>query len=209
MRLHFTPGSSFARIIRVLVRELGLECEEAEITEFPPSPAYFAVNPLGQVPALETDDGTRFPTRRIIDFLMAHPGREESGFARSVRRTPDCWEDDQTLAVLLAMNDALAAIKYQAWAGLEPAGENLLGYDPAERHKERAQRTLDWLESRTSPAGFIPPNLSVQDVALACIILWTEARGGFPWRGRPNLEAIVEKCAIRPSFTATSPQPWP
>ena len=133
----------FARMIRVLVRELGLEFDEIEIREFPPSQAYFAVNPLGQVPALETHDGIRFPTRLIIDFLIAHPDRADGEFAKSVRRTADCWQDEQTLAVILAMGDALGAIKYQVWAGLEPAGENLLGYDPAERHKERVQRTLD------------------------------------------------------------------
>ena len=123
---------------------------------------------------------------------MAQPRRANATFARSVRRQPDdCWQDDQTLAVLLAMGDALGAINNQDWAGLGPARKNLIGYDPAERNTERVQWSLDWLESRASPAGFMPPALSVQDIALACIILWTEARGGFPWRGRPNLEALV------------------
>jgi glutathione S-transferase len=126
-----------------------------------------------------------------------------------VRRHESHWQDEQTLAVLLGMGDALAEMKRQQWAGLRPGGENLLGYDPAERHKERALRTLDWLEQRASPDGFQPGCLSVQDIALAAILLWTDARGGFPWRGRPKLEAIVARCAARPSFAATAPQPWP
>ncbi|WP_119271663.1 glutathione S-transferase family protein [Taklimakanibacter deserti] len=209
MKLHYTPGSPFARIIRVLVRELALDCKEVAIRGFPPANDYFAINPLGQVPALETAEGVKFPTRIIIDFLMALPRREPLPVARAVRRWEGYWQDDQLLAVLLAMGDALAAIKYQNWAGLRPGGKNLLGFDPADRHAERLGRTLDWLEGNAAPDGFLPGVLSVQDIALASFVLWTEARGGFPWRGRPRLEAIVAGCAERPSFAATEPQPWP
>ena len=209
MRLHYTPGSPFARIIRVMLRELHIACEEVEILGFPPSPDYFAINPLGQVPALETDDGIRFPTRLIIDFLLEGAPGAASPLAPSIRRAAAHWQDEQTLTVLLGMGDALAAMKYQQWAGLGPSGDNLIGYDPAERHRERALRTLDWLEERAGPDGFQPGRLSVQDIALTAILLWIDARGGFPWRGRPKLEAIVAACAARPSFAATGPQPWP
>jgi glutathione S-transferase len=209
MRLHYTPGSPFARIIRVLLRELAIECDERAILEFPPSADYFIINPLGQVPALETEDGVRFPTRLIIDFLLERGASKTTSLAPGVRHNPSFWQDEQTLAVLLGMGDALAAMKYQQWAGLGPDGENLLGYDPADRHRERVLKTLDWLESRAGPDGFRPGGLSVQDIALTAILRWTDARGGFPWRGRPKLEAIVARCEARPSFAATCPQPWP
>ena len=209
LTLHYTPGSMFARIIRVLIRELQIECREVEITTFPPAPEYFSINPLGQVPALETEDGIRFPTRIIIDYVMELDRTAPSDIAASVRRSGDFWQDDQTLAVLLAMGDALGAIKYQSWAGLVPGSENLIGYDPADRHMERVQRTLDWLESRATGAGFLPDCVSVQDIVLACFILWSEARGTIPWRGRSSLESIVATCSERPSFLATKPQPWP
>ena len=209
MKLHYTPGSPFARVIRVLLRELDIECEKAEVIGFPPSAAFFAVNPLGQVPAMHCDDGVRFPTRIIIDYVLLLPrGTQAAPFAEAVRRTAAC-RDEQTLAVLLAMGDALAAIKYQHWAGLGAVGENLIGYDPAERHGDRVQRTLDWLEVRATPNGFLPEVLSVQDVVLSCLILWSEARGSIAWRGRRKLEAIVARCAVRRSFGATEPQPWP
>jgi glutathione S-transferase len=209
VKLHYTPGSPFARIIRVLLRELALDCGEVEIRGFPPSAAHFAINPLGQVPALETAEGVKFPTRIIIDYLMALPRKATLSLAPGVRRDAAHWQDDQALTVLLAMGDALAAIKYQGWAGLRPMGENLLGFDLAERHALRVQKTLDWLELRATPQGFIPGLFSVQDIALACFLLWTDARGGFPWRGRPKIEAIVTHCAERASFTSTKPQPWP
>jgi len=91
----------------------------------------------------------------------------------------------------------------------DPGGTNLIGYDPAERHMNRVQRTLDWLEARATPTGFLPDVLSVQDIALACFVIWTEARGSITWRGRSSLEAIIATCTKRPSFAATTPQPWP
>jgi glutathione S-transferase len=209
MRLHFTPGSPFARMIRVLLRELSLSCDEMAIGGFPPPTDYFRVNPMGQVPALETEDGIRFPTRLIIDHLLALPRSIAMPIAASVRRDPGNWQDEQTMTIILAMGDAMAALKYQEWAGLQRGGTDLIGFDPAARHAERVISTLDWLEGRATPDGFMPGVLSAQDVAVSCLLLWADARGGFPWRGHPLLEAIIGRCAVRPSFIDTAPQPWP
>lgn len=209
MRLYYTPGSPFARIVRVLLREFAIECEEIAILDFPPPQNYFAVNPMGQVPALVTSEGVRFPTRIIIDYLLSCGQGNSSVIARSVRRSDSHWEDEQTLAIILAMGDALAAIKYQQWSGLIPGKESLIGFDPADRHAERVAKTLDWLEGRAGQDGFLPGVISIQDIALGCILLWTDARGGFDWRGRSKLEAIVHRCAERSSFASTKPQPWP
>ena len=81
MKLHYTPGSPFARIIRVLLRELAHDCQEVEIGEFPPSSDYFAVNPLGQVPALETAEGVRKTASAAVEKLPV------SAMATKVRST--------------------------------------------------------------------------------------------------------------------------
>jgi glutathione S-transferase len=206
LKLDYSAGSPFSRIIRILIRELGLDIHETEIRTFPPPPAFFAINPLGQVPALETDDGPRSPTGLIIDYVMALPTAAATDIAASVRRGRECWQDQQLLAVILAMGDALSAMKYQDWAGLAPTGRKLVGHNPAERHM---QRLVHALERKAGSGGFLPGVLSVQDIAAACFILWAEARGGLPWRGRTKLEAIVKNCSKRQSFIATEPQPWP
>jgi glutathione S-transferase len=208
VKLHYTQGSPFARIARVLIRELGIDCEEIRLAGFPPPASFFALNPLGQVPALETDDGVRFPTRLIVDYLLAN-AKIPPFFAPTVRRTESFWQDEQILTVLLAMGDTLANIKYQQWAGLRPGGENLIGYNPSDRNTERVTKTLDWLEARAGGEGFLPGVLSVQDIAFSSIVMWIDARGGFPWRGRKRLEAIASHCAERASFKSTAPQPWP
>jgi glutathione S-transferase len=211
MILYFIQGSPFARMARVLLREFSIECTEEEIREFPPPPSFFDINPFGQVPVLE-DRGQRFfPTHvvlaRILD-IASHAG-STGDLSRNRVRDAYRWEDEQLLAVLLEMSDMLARAKYQIWAGLDPVHKNSLGFNPAERNMERVYRTLDWLEKRATDQGFWPDTLSTPDVVLACIILWSEARGAIAWRGRSRLEGIVARLTERPSFAATVPLPWP
>jgi glutathione S-transferase len=210
MILHFIQGSPFARMARVLLREFDIECVEEEIREFPPPASFFDINPLGQVPVLE-DRGKRFfPTHVVLARILdvASETRSTGGVSSKLARDAFHRDDEQLLAVLLAMSDMLATAKYQIWAGLDAVQKNSLGFNPAERNIERVYRTLDWLETRATDGGFWPDAISIQDVVLTCIILWSEARGAIAWRGRPRLETIVERLARRPSFAATAPLPW-
>ena len=38
------------------------------------------------------------------------------------------------------------------------------------------------LSDEATPSGLFPTVLSVQDIVLACLILWTASRGGLAWR---------------------------
>jgi glutathione S-transferase len=207
MNLHYIDGSPFARMARVLILEHGLPVTLEEVTDFPPSAAHLALNPLGQVPVLVTADAVLFPTRIILDELLARASAGE--VAAAVSREGRAREDEQVLAVILAMGDALVARQYAKWAGMAPIGRNRLGFDPVERNLARALATLDWLEARIGPDGFHPGIVSVQDIALACLILWTESRGPVAWRGRPRIEALVARLERRPAFIATVPPPLP
>ena len=207
MHLHYIDGSPFARILRVLVREHGVQCKELEIVEFPPPDSFLELNPLGQVPVLIDQGIAYFPTRIAIDALLSRAPGSSGIVARSVARSDHRADDEQVLAVILAMGDALAAHHYYRWAGIGPVDRNRLGFDPAERNLVRVYRTLDWLQARMDATGFHPDLISVQDVALTCFVLWTESRGPIEWRGRPRIEALIERLMTRRSFAATTPRP--
>src|SRR5262245_55023086 len=147
MDLHYIDGSPFARIVRVLLREHGIKCRELEVVEFPPAEAFLDLNPLGQVPVLVDEGKAYFPTRIAIDAVLSR-APEGGEVARSVARTDNPVADEQILAVILSMGDALAAHHYYRWAGVGPVGRNRLGFDPAERNMVRVYRSLDWLEVR-------------------------------------------------------------
>jgi glutathione S-transferase len=180
------------------------------IAEFPPGPEYFAVNPLGQVPALEDRGHSFFPTRSVLEHIVRtaqNSPRPHGEVSIEIRRLAHSESDDQLFTVLLAMGDMLVAVQYRKWAGLVPQGPNHLNYQPVERDMERVYRTLDWLEKQIGDDGFFPSQICVQDIVLACLILWTESRGPIDWRGRPKLEAVLAKLRVRPSFVDTAPLP--
>jgi len=208
LELHYIDGSPFARIIRILAREHRVAMRETEIVEFPPSDSFLAINPLGQVPVLMAADGQAFfPTRIAIAALLERLSTPSKEVATAIARTSERDKDEQDLAVILAMGDALAAHHYARWAGIGQVDENELGFDPAQRNMTRALRTLDWLAKRMQDGRFQSDLISVQDIALASFILWTESRGPIEWRGRPQIENLIGRLENRVSFVATRPRP--
>ena len=68
MKLYISAASPFARKCRIVAREKGLADRVEEIIADPyaSDPALVAANPLVQVPALVTDDGTMFTDSPLI-----------------------------------------------------------------------------------------------------------------------------------------------
>jgi glutathione S-transferase len=192
--LAFFSGSPFARMTRLLVREWALPVEERELP-FPPPPDLFDTTPMGQVPVLRIGAETLFPTLIVMERLWEMASRPPAY---------DPGRDRQRLLVTLQMGDALVAALYIGWTGLRPTGPNHIGYDLAARHMERMAHTLDWLEAGAG-AGHV---LHLPDVALACLVLWSEARGGPARPFHPRIDAAVGRLAARPSFQATLPPAW-
>lgn len=193
-RLAYFPGSPFARMARVLVREWALPVTEQE-HPFPPPDALFALNPLGQVPVLDLGDEQVFPTLLVLERLWTFAGQPTAAYAPEVERP--------ILLTTLQAGDALVAALYQRWAGLQAVGPNHIGYDPAERNLARFASVLGWLD-----AGRLRDGVTLTGVAAACLVLWADARGGPAWWGHAALERLVETLSERESFRATRPQLW-
>lgn len=75
-KLHYSPDSA-SLVVRILLAELGvahvsrmIDREAGELA----SPAYRAMHPLGQIPALETPDGPMFETAAILLHLADRHG---------------------------------------------------------------------------------------------------------------------------------------
>jgi glutathione S-transferase len=193
-RLFSFPNSPYGRIGRVLIREWALPVEE-EIVPFGAPAPVAALNPLGQVPVLVLGGAPLFPALPVVERLWELAG------ARPAAYMPE--RERQTLATILAGGDALVSALYQRWAGLRSEGPNNLGFDPATRGFARFEAVLDWLE-----AGRLREGLTVPGVAIASFLLWSDARGGPAWWGRPLLEALVAALSERESFRATRPRSW-
>lgn len=194
-RLVYLPGSPFARMARVLVREWALPVAEEEVS-FPPPGWLFELSPLGQVPVLVLGSERLFPTLMVLERLWALADAPEEAYVPASER--------QLLLTTLQAGDALVGALYQRWAGLGPVGKNHIGYDPAARHLERFEAVLGWIEE----GGRLREGLNLPGVAVACLLLWSDARGGPAWWRHERLDRLVAGLAPRASFRQTQPQPW-
>src|ERR1700704_1422300 len=107
MKLYITPGSPYARIVRVLILEKGLESRVEIIvaqTRVADSP-YYRINPSGRVPYLIRDDGVGLEESAVIcaylDHLDANP-------AFDLPAGGQAWEARRLEALARSMLDGLA-----------------------------------------------------------------------------------------------------
>ena len=204
MRLRFTTGSPFARAVRIVLSEKGLDYEKTEELTTSPAEERNRDAPTLQVPAL--NDGTiqLWDSLVIIEYLMAsYPNVDAPAgftpFAPELLREGREIEDRLKLATLQTLGTSIAIISQFKWAG---AG---LENDFAARNAERIGYLLDWLETQISSVneGFVTGIASVQDICLAVWLMFIDKRPlGLDWQSqdRPKIQSLLERMANRPSF---------
>jgi glutathione S-transferase len=198
-RLLFFPGSPFARMARVLIREWSLPIVPEECP-FPPGPELWETTPAGQVPVLvEPDRPPLFPTFLILERLWEIAGSPRDAYE------PD--RDRQVLLATLQAGDALVTAYYIGWTGLRETETNHVGYSLRDQNLLRFGSVLRWLDGKAAE-GEVRDGVTLPGVALACLALWADARDGFPWRENGHLARLVDDLASRASFAGTAPQRW-
>ncbi|GGC51350.1 glutathione S-transferase [Siccirubricoccus deserti] len=198
MRLFYSSGSPYARMVRVALRETNLlpRVTEVEATLRDPASAILPVNPVGRVPTLLLPDGTALTeTVLILDFLdtlgAAHRLLPAEGAAR--------WRAMAALGRAIGMMDGVAVWNREL---RRPEHERSPGVIAQEI--TRTNRVADVLEAEAGRLGDTP---DAPGIALLCLLGYAERRHRtWPWRdGRPGLAAWYDAMAARPSFAATLP----
>jgi glutathione S-transferase len=198
MRLYTSTGSPFARKCRVVRLEKGLQDRIEEVTAVFPykDDAYLAVNPIGQVPALVTDEGTVFTDSPLICAYMDEIG---SG----AKLIPPSGEAHWRVRRLETLADAImeSTVK-QVLESRRPEAERSATWTGYWR--EGMNRALDLAEQQ-APEAEGP--LDMGKIALACAGLYFGFRmPDLDWRsGRPRLAAFCDAMNQRPSFADTRP----
>jgi len=205
MRLLYSAGSPFARIVRIALLETGLDekVTKQEIARqqlYSPQSAVLDFNPVGRVPTLELDDGTVLTeSKLILDFVDAlNPGRK-----LLPRDGVDGWriaaETGQASGLLEGVVTWLRALRLPSPESIDAivAKESL-----------RVNRTADALDGSIANGGFAEP-INAAHIVLASALGLADARiASWKWREqRSHLSELYERLAARPSFRATEPPP--
>jgi glutathione S-transferase len=199
MKLYITKGSPYARMVRVVMLEKGLE-NRIEVfpaqTRVPGSP-YYGVNPSGRVPYLIRDDGVAFEDSKLIcdylDRLDGTPAFEPpSGEAG--------WQARRLESVATSMMDGIAV-----WARELMRAEGDRSATILKHEAERAERLATYWEAEINHP-WMHGNLNMAQITLACALGFEPWVPDFHWRtGRPKLSAWFDQITARPSFANTKP----
>lgn len=173
--LLFTTGSPFARAVRIVLAELGLEYERREEITTPSAVKRAAATPTLQVPTLWDGEMTLWESGTIAEYLLAtYPDRPQAAppLAKHAFRPDSEWADKLTLATIQTFGNAATTISQMTWTGIGLAQNTHLT-----RSGEKLRYILEWLEARLTPGeGFMPGAVSIQDIFLAAHIRFVQAR---------------------------------
>ncbi|HWB50741.1 MAG TPA: glutathione S-transferase family protein [Stellaceae bacterium] len=194
MKLFYASGSPYARIVRVVIRELSLPVEEIEVTLRDPNSTLLPYNPGGKVPALQLDNGTVLNESLLV---LAYLDTRHTGRKLLPMDGSDGWKTLSELGRAYAFLDAVTV-----WNRELRFGQSAPAVIALER--ERADRAADALEAALAAGGFAGPIDTGQIVLGAALENFARRHKVWDWRaGRPRLARFLDRIAARPSFSAT------
>ena len=205
MRLLYSAGSPFARLVRIALLETGLDATvtKRELTRaklYSPESDVLVLNPVGRVPTLELDDGTILSeSKLILDYIDAL----NAGPKLLPRDGSDGW---RTLA---EMGQALGLLEgIVIWMRALMLPEQQRPAEPIAREATRVSRAADALESTVTQGAYAGRIDAAQIVLGAALGLVEPRLPVWRWRdGRPSLSGWYDTIAARPSFRMTEPPP--
>lgn len=201
MKLFYSPNSPFSRKCRVIIREKSIEKRVEEIIAMPMenTPHLLAVNPLGTVPALLTDEGKALCDSTIIceylDSLLSesppiYPAESSARF-EALR--------------IAALGDGIMAASVSCFIeNTKPQDKRAQSW--IDRKETAILRTLEVVEALNLD---IEAPLHIGAVSLACALDYVRFRQiHLDWQGRhPALARWFSQVLECPSFAATAPIP--
>jgi glutathione S-transferase len=197
--LYLTPLSHFSRKVRIVLRELGLACDESYVPNLlSVDPAEFGGNPILRVPVLRDGPHWVIESDQIVRHLLETYDHGSDRFAFFSMSTAQ----RNALSIVSAIMGAEVELILSKRSGLaEDAGGLYF-----RRYREVIGQGLAWLE-RDAAAIWPEVEFSYLDIALLC--MWDHLRynrlrdetGSCPW-----IDARTLRHASRATVAATAPE---
>lgn len=200
-KLLYSNGSPYARRVRIVMLELGLDFEPDIYDAVRPIDDIQPHNPALQVPVLYDGERHLFGSNLILQYLFdkyrtVSAQTADIPLAPSLTRPERHWDDALILTAIESLADAIVNVRFMM-------GGQEASFLSRQRH--RIGSCLDWLEQRVTPEGFWPGTFSAMDINLMCPLLYGEKRDTFEFRtGRwPRVVDMIVRWQDRPSVRAT------
>lgn len=209
--LLFTSGSPFARGVRVVLDELGLDYERQEEITTPSVSDRAAAAPTLQVPTFWDGDQHLWDSVVIVEYLLATYQTRAEGpwpLADSLVRPASVWADRLLMATIQTLGTAATTISQMKWGGTSVSDSGYL-----KRSADRIPFLLQWLEDELAGKenGFFPGKLAAQDIFLVCHLEFVAHRPidiECDLTVSPKIQALVERLRARPSFRRNPVRWW-
>jgi glutathione S-transferase len=199
MQLYISPGSPYARIVRIVVIEKNLS-DKVEViaakTRTTDSP-YYQINPSGRVPHLVCDDGLALEDSGLISSYLDHLEGQPS-FALPAGAPG--LEARRVEALVRSTLDGLAVLGREKWRPVNEQSPKIVLHET-----ERAKRLLNLWEQQIDHPLF-QGQLNMVQIVFGCTLGFADLIPDFSWRSTyPKLNSWFEAISARPSFLETKP----
>lgn len=198
MKLYYSQNSPYARIARVIARELDLinSIEEVLARNREPDNPVLKYSPVGRVPVIVDDSLVITEVGNVVRFLAS---RSSSQDATSV--TSDDWTEIMQEGQILGFVEGLAFWVRENRREQEDRSVHLLAVE-----RERGKRCLTYLEGEAQ-AGHLNEFPALRFVALAVGLSMADHYELLPWWKHefPNLAAWFQDKPERTSMKQTKP----
>jgi len=203
MKLIGSITSPYVRKVRIVMAEKKLDYQLVTEDVWAANTTIGASNPLGKVPCLVMEGGEAlFDSRVIVEYVdtLSPVGKliPERGRERAEVKTWEALADGLLDAAILARLEA-------SWSGRKEGERSQAWIDRQIKKIDDSLNAMNLaLAERSHCVGI---HLSLADIAVGVAVSYLDFR--FPsidWRqAHPNLGALYERLAVRPSFKDSLP----
>jgi glutathione S-transferase len=201
MKILGTPGSPFARKVRIFAIEKGIDFDYVVDRPSTPGSRVPELNPLGKIPVLVLDDGEAiYDSVVIVDYL------------ESIKRDPQLIPKDLRGRIAVRRWEALgdgiaeATINLSHQYGPMEDAEKRAAWNP--RQQAKIERALSLIERTVAGREWLHgEGFTLADVAAGMALGYVDhALPGFGRNKRfPRLSSYFDRLMTRASFRTTAP----
>ena len=200
MILYAAPASPFARKVRIVIEQLGLqqrvqiECPRVHPTEL--NHSYYQHNPLGKVPALKLESGLLLHDSLVICDYLGNLCAAQIIASELEERAAQLTRHN----IANGATEALLSLRYETV--VRP--EQLRWPDWIDGQWHKLVQAIHWFEENLPNSNQL---MAIDDIALACLHGYLDFRfAEFDWREQvPELAQWFEKV----NLSAVMINTWP